>query len=273
MMKSASRYFLSSIVFALAVSTSALAYSSRGYESMSGSSSAGVGVPVSGSIAMPGSTTATYTNPAGLVGSPGARLSLQGGSDKPMDDPTYRALVLAGNGTFGASAGVKYHMYDGSRDDEGYAVYGLAVNVAPLDFTMGVAGHTGIKSAQGSDFNAGILFRPTSMVAVGATAMGIKDQVDSYGVGVGLNLVSGVDLVADSAFDGKFKNGEFKPGLRLANDFAGLSVSYGTGSTAQFAKDFSAAAYLKVGANSEFEFEYNHGGDLPKYFASLLFGF
>ncbi len=244
---------------------------SRGY-SMSNESMVGVGVPVSGSIAMPGSTTAVYTNPAGLVGSPGARLSLQGGSDKPMDNPTYRALILGGNGSVGAAAGVNYQIHNGAEDD-GYAVYGLALNIAPLNFTMGVAGKSGIKNAQGSDFNAGVLFRPTSMVTLGGTAMGLKNGPDSIGVGVGLELMSGFDLVADSAFDQKFKNGEFKPGLRLANSFAGLSVSYGTGATAQFAKDFSGAAYLKISSNSELEFEYNHGGDLPKYFASLSFGF
>ena len=237
------------------------------------SDSSGVGVPVSGSIAMPGSTTAVYTNPAGMVGTPGARLSLQGGSDKPMDNPTYRGLILAGNGSFGAAAGVKYQINDGSADDVGYAVYGLAVNISALDFTMGVAGKSGIKTATGSEYNAGVLVRPTSMITVGGTAMGVRDGVDSIGVGMGLELTSGVELVADSAFDQKFKNGEFKPGLRLANSNAGLSVSYGTGATAQFAKDFSAAAYLKFSSNSELEFEYNHGGDLPKYFASLSFGF
>lgn len=236
-------------------------------------SSFGAGVPVSGSIAMPGSATATYTNPAGLVRSPGVQLSLQGGSNKPADDPNGRALLLVGAGMLGASAGVDYRIRDGAASDTGYAVYGLALNIAPLDFTMGVAGATGIKNAEGSEFNAGVLLRPTPLVTVGGTAMGLKNKVTSIGLGVGLSLVGGVDLVADSAFDRRFKNGEFKPGLRLSNGFAGLSVSYGTGATAQFAKDFSAAAYLRVSMNSEFEFEYNHGGDLPKYFASLSFGF
>lgn len=222
---------------------------------------------------MPGSTTATYTNPAGLVGASGAKLSLQAGSEDPMENPNYRALVLAGNGMFGASAGVDYRMNDGAAEDRGFAVYGLALNISALDFTMGVAGRTGIKNADGTDFNAGVLFRPTSLVRIGGTAMGINDQVDSYGLGVGLELMNGVELVADSAFDREFKNGEFKPGLRMSNSYAGLSLSYGTGGTAQFAKDFSAAAYFRVSSNSEIEIEYNHGGDLPKYFASLSFGF
>jgi hypothetical protein len=233
----------------------------------------GVGVPVSGSIAMPGSATAVYTNPAGLIGNAGVRLSLQGASDHPMDNPSYRGLLLAGNGMFAAAGGVKYQINGGSSNDVGYGVYGLAVNISPLDLTLGVAGQTGIKNAKGTDTNAGFLFHPTSLVTIGGTAMGVNHTVDSYGLGVALELVSGFDLVADSAFDNKFKNGEFKPGIKLANSFAGISVSYGTGATPQFAKDASGAVYLRVAANSEFEFEYNHGGDLPKYFASLSFGF
>lgn len=234
---------------------------------------AGSNVPVSGSIAVPGATTATFTNPAGLIGNEGGRLSLQVGSPKPMDDPNYRALLLAGNGIFGLSAGVDYLMPSGSGSDQGWAVYGLAINLSPLNLTLGAAGRSGIKTAEGTNFNVGLLFHPMSSVTIGATAMGVKSEPDNYGLGLGLELLDGVDIVADAGFERDFKNPEFKPGLRLSNGFAGLSVSYGTGATAQFADDFSGAAYLRVGANSELEFIYNHGGDLPKYYASLSFGF
>ncbi|GEM_PF-2257237 len=265
--------FFRALAFIIAIlPLTASAYSSRSYSSSSGDMMMGAGVPVSGSIAMPGSATAVYTNPAGLIGNNGTRLSLQGGSDHPMDNPNPRALILAGNGMFGAGAGVDYRIQNGGTDT-GYAVYGLAVNIAPLDFTLGLAGYTGIKTVSGSNFNAGFLFHPTSLVTIGGTAMGLKNTVSSYGLGIGLTLVSGFDLVADSAFDSKFKNGEFKPGVRLSNGDAGISLSYGTGATSQFAKDISAAVYLKITSNAQVEFEYNHGGDLPKYFASLSFGF
>ena len=268
---------LISVLFTLVfVGSSAVTVAqAAGYRySRSPSSSGGnASMPVSGSIAMPGTTTATFTNPAGLVNGDPLRLSLQVGSPKPMEDPNLRALVLVGNGVFGASGGVDYLKPDGTASDSGWAVYGLAVNIAALDFTLGLSGRTGIKTAQGSDFNAGILIKPTQFVTLGATARSLNNQPDSYGVGIGVEMVSGFDLVADAAFDNKFKNGEFKPGVKVSNSFAGLSLSYGTGATTQFNKDFSAAVFLKVGSNSELEFEYNHGGDLPKYYAGLTFGF
>ncbi len=266
---------LLSVFFLVTLLMAHSAFAARGGSSRSYSSSSGsdVSVPVSGSIVMPGVTTATFTNPAGLVNDRGLRLSLQSGSPKPMDDPNYRALLLAGNDFFGASAGVDYFMPNGSSSDSGWAVYGLAVKISAIDFSIGVSGRSGIKTATGNDFNAGFLFKPTQFVSVGGTAMNLNNQPDNYGLGIGFNLMSGVELVADAGFDDKFKNGEFKPGLKIANTFAGLSVSYGTGATAQFSKDFSGAAYLRVGTNSELEFQYNHGGQIPKYYASLSFGF
>jgi len=121
-----------------------------------GSMSSDLNVPVSGSIAMPSATTATFTNPAGLVGNTGAKLSLQAGTPDPMNDPNYRALALVGNGMFGASAGVDYLMPSGNSDDSGWAVYGLGVNISALDFSLGISGRTGIKTAEGTDFNVGL---------------------------------------------------------------------------------------------------------------------
>ncbi len=233
----------------------------------------GSNVPVAGSIAAPGASTATFTNPAGLVGNLGARLSLQAGSPDPMADPSYRALLLAGNGSLAVSAGVDYRMSDGAATDRGWAVYGLALDLSVLNLAIGVSGRTGIKEADGTDFNAGLLFRPTQFVTIGATAKGLQGEMDSAGVGIGLALMDGMELVADAAFDHEFKNGEFKPGVRLSNEYAGLSVSYGTGSTAQFSEEVSAGVYFRAGSNSEIELLYNHGGEIPEYYAGLTFGF
>src|SRR5690606_35291273 len=78
--------------------------------------SSGGDFAASGSIASPGSSTAVVTNPAGLVANRNVRLSLQAGSPDPMEDPRYRGLLLAGNGTFGAAAGVDYSMPDPGED-------------------------------------------------------------------------------------------------------------------------------------------------------------
>jgi hypothetical protein len=230
-------------------------------------------VAVAGSIARPSSATAVFTNPAGLAAIVNPKLSLQAGSNDPMEDPEVAGLLSGGNGTFGATAGVDYQLHDGNTEDRGWAVYGLGLELPPLNLALGIAGRTGIKAADGSDFRAGLLLRPTAFVTLGGNATGLKDGADSYGVGASFELLDGISLVADAAFDDEFKNGEVKPGLQLSNDFAGLSFSHGTGATAQFAEGFSAAAFLRVGANSELELLYNHGGELPEYYGSLSFGF
>jgi hypothetical protein len=232
----------------------------------------GADVAVAGSIAMPGSSTATLTNAAGLAGNRGTRLSLQVATPDPMDTPTYRGLFLGGNGVIGFSAGMDYLVSDGT-DDAVRAIYGLALNVNALNLSVGLAGSTGVKTIDGTDFNFGLLFNPFSSLSFGATAMGLKDGVDSYGVGAAYSVVSGVDLVVDAAFDSDFENPELKPGIKISNQYAGISLSYGTGATAQFADEFSAGAYLRVGQRSELELNYNHGGALPKYHAAWTMSF
>jgi hypothetical protein len=252
---------------------SILSFSAVGAESLSGGGGGNSHVAVSGSIAAPSTATALFTNPAALLAIGNSRLALQAGSNDPAKDPNVAGLLSMGNGSFGVSGGVEYQLYDSAQDDRGWAVYGLGLGIPPLNMAVGLAGRTAIKGGEGSDFRAGVLVQPTQLVTVGGTATGLKDGADSYGVGVGFELMDGVTLVGDAAFDDELKNGEVKPGLKLANSFAGLSVSYGTGATAQFAKDISASAFLRVGANSELEVFYNHGGELPKYYASLSFGF
>jgi hypothetical protein len=263
------RYSLFSMASVMSISMS---FSALGAEAPGGSGGSSH-VAVSGSIVAPSLGTAVFTNPAALVAIGNSRLSLQAGSNDPMKDPNVAGLLSMGNGTFGVSAGLDYQLYDSAADDRGWAVYGLGLGIAPLNMAVGLAGRTAIKGGDGSDFSAGFLAQATPSVSLGGTATGLKDGADSYGVGIGFELMDGVSVIGDAAFDDELKNGELKPGLKLSNSFAGLSVSYGTGATAQFAKDVSASAFLRVGANSELELLYNHGGELPKYYASLSFGF
>lgn len=231
----------------------------------------GLDLPVGGSIAMPGPATATFTNPAGLIGNRGVGLSFEAGSEHPMDNPAYRGLLLMGNGTLAVSGGLDYQVLE-SANDPAWAVYGIALNLDFLNLVIGAAGRTQLREGNRSEVNAGILFTPARFFTIGATAMSAEHGVDSYGAGVSLSVMNGLDLVLDGATDSDFKHRELKPGLKISNQFAGISVSYGTGETSQFSKDVSAGAFLRLGANAEIEFDYNHGGKLPKYYAALSFG-
>jgi hypothetical protein len=224
----------------------------------------------SGSIAMPAAATSVFTNPAALVASSGLKLSLQAGTPDPMDDPTFRGLVMAGNGGVGGAFGLDTWHPDGPRESRTWAVYGVALDIA--DFALGLGGRTGLKNAEGTELRLGGLFRPNADLTLGATVLDVGDGPDGYGLGLAYDLRSGVSLVGDVAFDRDFGNPELKPGLKLSNGFAGLSVSYGTGRTNQFAEDFTTSLYFRVGADSKLAFDYNHGGELPKYYASLTFG-
>lgn len=225
-----------------------------------------------GSIALPGATTSVFTNPAALIAVPGLNLSLQAGTPDPMENPTLRGLVLTGNGDLGAGIGIDTYHPDGPRESKSWLVYGLALDLPGADFAAGLSGRTGLQNAEGTDFRLGMLFRPTSSLTLGGTVLDIGDGVDGYGLGAAYHLTSGASLVTDAAFDSDFSNPELKPGLKLSNGYAGLSVSYGTGPTAQFSDDFSASVFFRVGSDSRLEVEYNHGGQLPEYYASLTFG-
>lgn len=228
-------------------------------------------LPVGGSIALPGPATATFTNPAGLIGNRGIGLTLEAGSDHPMDNPTYRGLLLMGNGSLAVSGGLDYQVLE-SANNPASAVYGLALNLNFLNLVIGAAGRTQLREGNRSEVNAGLLFTPIPYFSIGATAMSAEHGVDSYGAGVSLSLFDGVDVVVDGATDSDFKHRELKPGLKISNQFAGISLSYGTGETSQFSKDVSAGAFLRLSANAELELNYNHGGRLPKYYAALSFG-
>lgn len=232
----------------------------------------GGGVAAGGSIALPGDNTAVLTNPAGIAMNRNAKLSLQSGADEIFRDPVFRGGLVMGNGTIGAAALFDYRSHE-SRSDTSSAVYGLALHSEFLGLSIGGSGRTGIQGSSSTDYNVGLLFAPSSYLQLGATAIGMQGQIDEYGVGVAFGLVPGLDVVVDSGMNKEFKDQELKPGLRIGTASAGLSVSYGTGERRQFAKDVGANAYLRFGAGSEFELYYNHGGELPKYYAALSLGF
>lgn len=216
---------------------------------------------------MPANSTAVFTNPAGLV-SAATAISLQAGAPDFWSNGTYRAGLQTGGASFGAAAGLERR--DRTRNDPTLAYYGAAVGVS--EFSLGLAGRTGISNSDGSTFNAGVLFSAGSSAQVGVTARGLDDGVNEWGAGVGFNVSSGVDLVFDMAADDDLDNLEVKPGLKVANGPAALTISYATGLREQFADDFTAGGSYQF-SSSLLEIQYNAGSDLSKYFAALTIGF
>jgi hypothetical protein len=219
---------------------------------------------VSGGIAMPASATAVFSNPAGLVAAPTA-LELQAGAPEVWDHGTYRAGLQTGGSSYGAAAGMQ--LTDQSSSDPLYTYYGLAVGVPA--FSLGIGGKTGVSNASGTTLNAGALFSVGSSAKVGLTARDIDHSVSEWGAGVAFEVTSGVHFVVDSAIDHNFKNPEIKPGLKVGNETAALTISYGTGAREEFADGFSAGGCYRFSGGNLLEIQYNAGGDLSKYFAAL----
>ncbi len=230
--------------------------------------SSGGNLHVSGGISMPAHATAVFTNPSGLVAAPTA-LVLQAGAPDFWENGTYRAGLQTGASSYGAAAGLEQR--DRRNNDPLLAYYGLAVGVPA--FSVGLAGKTGISNADGTTLNAGALFSAGSMATIGLTLRGLDDGVNEFGAGVAFEVGSGVHLVFDAAADEDLENPELKPGLKVGNETAALTVSYGTGPREQFADDFTAGGSYRFASSSLLEVQYNAGGDLSEYFASLTFAF
>ena len=229
---------------------------------------AGGNLHISGGIAMPSNSTSVFTNPAGMVAAPTA-LVLQAGAPEVWQNGTYRAGLQTGSSSYGVAAGIEHR--DRASNDPKLVYYGLAVGVPA--FSLGLAGKTGISHADGTTLNAGALFTAGSTAKIGLTARGIDDGVNEFGAGVAFEVSSGVNLVFDAAADDDFDNLEMKPGLKVGNEVAALTVSYGTGPREQFADDFTAGGSYRFASSSLLEVQYNAGGDLSKYFASLTWAF
>lgn len=217
---------------------------------------------------MPSTSTAVFTNPAGMVSAPTA-LVLSAGAPEVWDNGTYRAGVQTGGPSFGVAAGIENR--DRATNDPLLMYYGAAVGSRA--FSLGLAGKTGISNADGTTINAGLLFGVGSNAQIGITGRGLNDGVNEWGAGAAFMVGSGVDLVFDAAADDDLNNLEMKPGLRVSGGNAALSLSYATGPREQFADGFSAGGSYQFSAGNILELQYNAGGDLSKYFASLTIGF
>lgn len=228
----------------------------------------GSNLHVAGGIALPGTSNSVHANPAGMVGAP-TSLVLQAGAPEFWENGMYRAGVQGGGPSFGVAAGIEHHSLPG--DDPLIAYYGLAVGTP--GFSLGLAARTGLSNADGTTVNAGALFHPGDALRLGITAMGLDDGVNEWGVGLGVNVASGVDFVVDAAMDEDFDNPELKPGIRVGSDAASLTLSYATGPRQQFADGFTAGGSFVLASGTVIEAQYNAGGALSKYYAALTLGF
>jgi hypothetical protein len=219
---------------------------------------------VSGGIAMPATSSAAFTNPAGLQGASTSAV-LQAQAPDFWNSGTYRAGLETGSSSYGVAAGVEEQ--DVGQNNPLYGYYGLAVG--NQSFTLGLAGHTGIVNSSGTTLNLGTLFSVGSSARIGITAIDINNGVSEWGAGVAYRVQQGVDLVLDSAADEDFKNIEVKPGIKVGSQQVALTVSYGTGSREEFSDGLTAGASFQFASKTLLEVQYNPGGDLSKYYASL----
>jgi hypothetical protein len=222
---------------------------------------------VSGGIAMPATSSAVFTNPAGLLGASTA-VVLQAAAPDFWDNGTYRAGMQTGGASYGVAGGIEDR--DLGNNDPLYGYYGLAVGTQA--FSLGLAGRTGVVNSSGTTLNAGTLFSVGSSAKIGITARDINNGVSEWGAGVAFGVGQGVDLVFDSAADENLKNIEVKPGIKVGSQQAALTISYGTGAREEFADGFTAGASFQFASKTILEIQYNAGGDLSKYYASLTFG-
>ncbi|MBC7693560.1 MAG: hypothetical protein H7222_17475 [Methylotenera sp.] len=225
---------------------------------------------VSGGIAMPSAATSVFTNPAALVSSKQVLLDLQAGAADIWDHSIYRAGLRTGNGSFAAAGGVENRPGSTNSSNQLSAYYGLAVGTQ--SFSFGVAGQTGISSG-GSQFNAGLLFQPTQALNLGFTARGLDSGPHEYGLGLAYDFASGVAFILDSAADRHLKDIQFKPGLKVGNSDAALTLSYGTGDREEFSDGVSIGAVIHFKSSSSLELYYNPGNDLAHYYLALALGF
>jgi hypothetical protein len=222
---------------------------------------------VSGGIAMPAGSTAVLTNPAGLVtASTGA--VLQAGAPDFWDNGTYRAGLQTGGPSFGIAGGIEDT--DQGQNNPLRAYYGVAVGTQ--NFSLGIAGKTGLSNSSGTSINVGTLFSVGSSTEIGVTARDVNNSVSEWGAGFAFGVNPGIDLVLDAAADSNLKNLEVKPGLKVGSPQAALTISYGTGAREEFADGFTAGASFQFASRSTLEIQYNAGGDFSKYFAALTFG-
>ena len=219
----------------------------------------------SGGIVAPGGPTAVFQNPAGLTLNSGFAFTGQAGASDSFQQPFLRAGLIGGGASYGLIGGLTQTTSDAKSTS---AFYGLGV-AASAGLSIGVAGQTGISNAGGTSLNAGILFSGSLPINLGFTAFGLEDGVQEWGAGIS-NKSGPVYFLLDGAYNSRSKHFGLKPGVKVGNPEAALSLSYGladAGSTLQLSEGFTVGGSLIFGSGS-IQAYYN---DFAKFYLAVTF--
>lgn len=218
---------------------------------------------VSGGIASPSFSSAVFQNPAGLT----YNSKLRGTIQAKLNDPfTLHGGILAGNGDFGAAAGLS-HAFK-KNDDSTSAFYGLGVGASK--FALGVAGFTNLSTSD-SHFNAGLMIGPTEPMTLGITAIGIDDGVNEWGLGFAYRFQGLSGFILDTTIDEDFDHVSFQPGIIVGNPKAALTISYGFSTedhlhSHQLSDGLAVGGSLQLGSSVSWQLYYNQ---LAKYYTAV----
>jgi hypothetical protein len=227
-------------------------------------------ISVSGGIAMPSYTTAPASNPAAAVSPPGTIAVVQAGSNSALSSIQLRGGLAFGNGSVGIAAGGTYTT---TNTAEG-AYFALGFGLESIHTQLGFSGTIGISPSTGSNFNAGLLFMPTSAWSLGLTAIGLANSggIGELGAGLGLHLSPNVSFIVDAAFSNSLTYLAVQPGLKVGTDNAAITISYGSGSgSSQLANSaLAAGGALKFANRLLWEIYYNK---FSTYYTGISFQF
>jgi len=234
-------------------------------------------------IASPSATTSLFENPAGLVYNEDFKLGLAGASSNNQFNPIGASGTLyLGNGLVGGAIGAQtFSAYQNNAGTVGLVNYGLAVDIRPLGFALGVAGSylvqtlgagAGVNPAAPWGLNVGIIGNPTGEVRGGITAFDVLGGVSALGAGLAWDPNGFATLAVDATTNLQFQGTTVIPGISIHVSAVQLKAAYG------FGVDNFAGSYARRGGTLglgiqmspyfHWQFYYN---ELALYYASLVF--
>lgn len=234
--------------------------------------------PISqGAISSPGETTALEENPAGLTINQGpvAQGAIFSGN-KEFDPIGYGGSLLIGNGTVGAGVGISHLNGGGALMSSGDALrlrWGVAADIKPLNFALGVAGSHTLKSGAGDPyFDVGVILNPGGQQRIGITAFGLNSGVESIGGGFAYDVASSATITLDGTYTPDTRTLVAKPTLAISVEKIRVSAGYGfraSGSSESWLRrDFAAGLGYEFNHQVSLEAYYNQ---MAKYFIGLTF--